>query len=833
MLYVGDGWAVDADAFTVERDGEFEALEPQAIDVLLHLLDHRDRLVTKIELLDEVWGDQFVSESALTTRIKQVRRALGDDGKRQDVIQTVHGRGYRFVAEVDERPSPSRDDVAGSGDDGRVVTETSTPARRPPSGADIPVARSGIVGRERLVTELVETVHRERLTSLVGLGGVGKTTLAGEIARRSSDLHADGVGFVDLVPVATDGDVAVSIASALGLAVAQAGPVDVAAELTDHDMLLVLDNCEHVVDGVAELCDALLDRAPDVRVLATSRVPLGVVGERRSAIGPLPVVSPDGGAIDLLDAVATRWGAEIPAEHRTSAITLCARIDGLPLAVELVGARLGTMSVPDVVARLDTLVDSDSRDRRHDRQASLGAVINDTLDALDERETRLVEVLGRLSGPFGLDDVETIADTAAIDDPVLVLAGLVDRSLVTRAPSAPASGRYRVLETVRQHVHSRDPARDATDDVHAAWCLGAVGDSVLRHHHDLDLAGWISRRYADVLTAERHLVARDRPEDAARIRTSTSLMMHVDDGPRAAQGLALVDERLTAVGTSELVTRLHCTGVLAAMAARRPDAMFEHGQLAVENADTTDDPSLRAQARILRTWSGVVVDPAQAFTDLDEAIELARGAEDERTEILAVGYKAANLAMARQFETAVELARDAVGRSDGLIDYPTQVAAQVLTTCQILDDPAAALALDDEVRRHASVSSPWGMDVTRQCLNASLGRTGVAHGALVDLAGRLRREGVDPFPDVLLPPAVAALVRGDDERSARYLGAIRHADRPTQSLMVSTAYRLLTSRARPADADSLGAAPRAIAEDALEWLGSLEPSGTVDAATST
>ncbi|MEM9747214.1 MAG: winged helix-turn-helix domain-containing protein [Actinomycetota bacterium] len=828
MRFEGDGWTLDADEFIVRSGGEPVDLEPQAVDVLLHLVQNRGRLVTKIEMLDAVWGDQFVGDAALATRISQVRRALGDDGRTQAMVRTVHGRGYRFVGEVAEIAGPG---VVGVVDDPPTPVDESdtrrvdTPSQRPDH--NIPAARVEMVGRRREVAEIVEALTADRLVTLIGLGGVGKTTLAAEVARRCVDRFRHGVGFVDLIP-AVSSDLHDTIATELGVVLSgddrRAALID---RLADRERLFVLDNCEHLADEVAELCDGLLDRAPHVRVLATSRVALGVVGERRMPISPLPITDPDGGAIDLLDAVATRWGAEIPPQHRSAAIALCTRADGLPLAIELIGARLATMSVPDVVARLDALLGSRSRDRRHDRHASLVAVLGDTLDALDHDETRLIELLGRLSGPFTVSDVESIAFAGGVTDPDETLSGLLDRSLVTRTVGVDGTHAHRVLETVRQQALARSSEPGDVADAHADWCLAAVGDSIFDHYYDIDAAGWKERRYADIALAEQRLLDVGRASDAARLRAATGLTMHFDEGTRAASALEAIERRLDDADGPEVVARLHCTGVFAAMAARDPSRLVSHGERAVSAADTAGSPSIRALARVLRSWSGVIVDPHQAFADLDEALVLATSVDDVETIAIARGYQVFNLAMSRRFDEAVELAERAFAECRARPTYPTRTVAQGLICCLVVDDPARALAIDADMRSRSMTSSPWGMDVTRQIVLASAGDLAGAQTDLVSLLRRLDRVGVDPFPDELLVPAAAALHLGETDRAARYLGAVRHAGRQTQSLMVSVSYRVLRDHVPPAEAADVGSDPRAVADEARAWLESVvrpEPS---------
>jgi DNA-binding winged helix-turn-helix (wHTH) protein len=214
-------------------------LERQVFDVLRHLIVNRHRVVPKVELLDEVWGDRFVSESALTSRIKAARRAIGDDGRAQHSIRTVHGIGYRFVAEV------SVEDSVGDGDAGGGSPATDQ-ARR------LPEPRTRLIGRDTDLAALVDLLDETRLVSLVGPGGVGKTTVALAAARAWCERE-DRVGvWADLIPARSDEDVARVVADAAGIEGGASRSVDQLAEnLAGRDLLVVLDNCEHVLEGAA------------------------------------------------------------------------------------------------------------------------------------------------------------------------------------------------------------------------------------------------------------------------------------------------------------------------------------------------------------------------------------------------------------------------------------------------------------------------------------------------------------------------------------------------------------------------------------------------------
>ena len=250
-------------------DGELQHLEPQAFDLLDFLVANRSRVVSKAELLDEVWGDQFVSESALTTRIKEIRRATGDDGRTQSVVKNFRGRGYRFVATLD----PS--------EEGEVPPVVADARRVPPE----PMAPS--VGIEAEIARLAELTESRRLITIVGSGGVGKTRLSVEVGRAVAGRHALGTRVAELSRIGEPEAIGPTIRRALDLGEANDGLAD---GLGAIDAMLVLDNCEHLIDAVAAIVPNLLSGGDSLHILATSREALGVPGEQRWALAPLSTV---------------------------------------------------------------------------------------------------------------------------------------------------------------------------------------------------------------------------------------------------------------------------------------------------------------------------------------------------------------------------------------------------------------------------------------------------------------------------------------------------------------------------------------------------------------
>ena len=275
---------LDVNRVIVRRDGREVKLEPQAFDVLCYLVEHRGEVVRKEQLLDDVWGDRFVSESALTTRIKSVRQALGDDGSRQAIIRTVHGKGYEFLATVEtlERPAP---------EDGAQV-------QRPPEPT-LPAALQPLIGRESLLERLAAALDKHRLITLVGPGGVGKTSVGVELARRTAERYPDGVKLVELVAVGDEDATLEAVATAIDVHFRRGSSIGdaIIETLRLRRSLVVLDNCEHLVEPVASLAGRVLREAPAISIVATSREPLALPGEQVWSVDPLSTGDAGAGAL--------------------------------------------------------------------------------------------------------------------------------------------------------------------------------------------------------------------------------------------------------------------------------------------------------------------------------------------------------------------------------------------------------------------------------------------------------------------------------------------------------------------------------------------------------
>jgi predicted ATPase/DNA-binding winged helix-turn-helix (wHTH) protein len=426
-------------------DGRPVELGERAFDTLLALIDGRGAVLSKDELMRRIWPDQVVEENNLEVQIWALRRMLGADRR---LIRTVARRGYQFTGDI------------------RVPASVEATPAAPTRLGNLPDSVSELVGREVEIGEVIALVTHHRLVTLSGPGGIGKTRLGLEVARRLLPTFPDGVFLAELAPLATSDLVPVTVAAVLGVTVtgASGSPERIGAAIGPKRLLLLLDNCEHLIEAAARVAEAMLRASPGVAVLSTSREPLRADGEHVYRVPPLATPSEDASLDDVLqhDAVglfvarAHAAEARFVPDHRaaTTIAAICRRLDGIPLAIELAAARVPALGTPGVAAHLDdrfALLTGGNRTALP-RQQTLRATFDWSYELLSERERTVLRRLAVFAGSFTLEAAMDVASGLGLSpmDVVHTLADLVTKSLVSA--DDPGRALYRLLETMRVYA---------------------------------------------------------------------------------------------------------------------------------------------------------------------------------------------------------------------------------------------------------------------------------------------------------------------------------------------------------------------------------------------
>ena len=401
-------------------------LGDRAFDLLSALLERPGEIFTKEELIARAWPRRVVEEGNLRIHIAALRRALGDrhDGRRY--IVNAIGRGYAFVADV------------------RTESATSTPGITT-AGHAIPAPLTRPIGRDSEVEEISFLVTRSRLVTILGGGGIGKSAIARCVAAQCVSAFRDGVCFIDLTSVADPRHVPRALAQ--GFAIGEEDPLsDLSRHLRQRHLLLLLDNCEHVIETTARVVETLLTKDSLLHVLATSREPLRVEGERRIRVKELGVPhetamidkrsAADHSAIKLFVDLAqcADQSFELTDTNAPVVASICRYLDGNPLAIELAAARVGSMPLTDLAARLkeQLLVNPLGRRTECARHQTFKATLDWSYALLADKERIALQRLSVFRGAFPLTlGIRVIAlDDISEDDAAYVLFGLTDQSLV-------------------------------------------------------------------------------------------------------------------------------------------------------------------------------------------------------------------------------------------------------------------------------------------------------------------------------------------------------------------------------------------------------------------
>jgi len=442
---------LDAAAQELRIEGKRAPLGPRGFGLLKALVENRHRALSKNELLDTVWRGVIVEENNLQVQVSTLRRLLGPQA-----IATIPGRGYRFML-------PIEGDAAQPHASTRTIEAQATPS--PPRRGNLPERLPELYGRDDECAAVQALVERHALVSIVGAAGIGKTRLALAAARDLEAACPDGVWVVELAALNDPRLLVQTLAQTLRLALPglRDATEELAAALRGQRALLVIDNCEHLIDDVGPAVAQLLRDAGTLRILATSREPLKVIDEHVYRLAPLSVPADaqvaDPAAYGAVRLLVERVRLLLPRFALTEAnvdavVEICQRLDGLPLAIELAAARVPVLGVAGVRERLGErfrVLTGGSRvaPKRHQ---TLRAALDWSHALLDEGERAVYRRLGAFVGSFSLESAQELAASDGIDAWAVLehLSSLVEKSLVI-AEGEPRP-RYRMLESTREHA---------------------------------------------------------------------------------------------------------------------------------------------------------------------------------------------------------------------------------------------------------------------------------------------------------------------------------------------------------------------------------------------
>ncbi|MFB7264492.1 BTAD domain-containing putative transcriptional regulator [Streptomyces nojiriensis] len=563
----------------VAASASFRAPVTRLSELRMAALEDRIEADLRLGRGRELTGEltSLVAEHPLREKlVGALMRALVAAGRPAEAL-TVYGNARAALAEeLGADPSPELSALHTAVLRGQVEVPAGPPpgATGRPPGPDAPAPplpspptnlRAGLasfVGRDEDLGQVDSLMGRFRLTTLIGPGGAGKTRLALQSARPLLARFPDGVWLVELGPLGAAADVAPAVLNALALrdqAPAAGDPLDrLTAALRTRTALLVLDNCEHLIEAAAATADRLLGACPGLRILATSREPLGLTGEALWPVRPLDL-PPEGAdaaqalsyaAVRLLnDRAAARSGFAVTEENAPAVTRICRALDGMPLAVELAAARLRTMSAEQLAARLDDrfrLLTGGARTapRQH---RTLRAVVDWSWELLTEAERVLLRRLAAFPGGATVETAEGVCAGGPVDayDVLDLITSLADKSLLVTA----GDGRYRMLETIRAYGLERleeAGEREAVRRAHAAYFTGLArtADPYLRRAEQLEWLGRLTEEHDNLAAALRGAIAAGDARAAVRLVAAAGwywwLGGHKAEGAElAARALAL------------------------------------------------------------------------------------------------------------------------------------------------------------------------------------------------------------------------------------------------------------------------------------------------------
>src|SRR6267143_1270673 len=435
----------------LRRDGRVHPLGDRALDILTYLADRPGEVIAKQELMDHVWSDVTVEEGNLRVHVAVIRKALGDGQFGNRYIANIKGRGYSFVGSVVSLSGGTESRNAKFRHQGRL-----------------PVRPLMMIGRETVVSEVSDKLRDERFVTLLGPGGIGKTTIALAVGRSVAEEFGGKVHFVDLESLTDPRHVAGAVATSLGLALKSKDPgLELVDLVRSRKLLVILDSCEHVIEAVALLAEQLYQESEQVYLLTTSRESLKVEGEHCYRVLPLDC-PPDGSeqtahavlrypAVQLfVRRVAARAGSVVLTDEEAPLVAeMCRKLDGLPLAIELAAGQVAALGLKNTAARLVSQLELLRLSHRTavPRHRSLKAALDWSYNLLSDGERIVFRHIAPFVGHFTLEGARYVAGElgASTGEILDAIAGLVEKSLITTRIDE-TQAQYRLLDTTRAYA---------------------------------------------------------------------------------------------------------------------------------------------------------------------------------------------------------------------------------------------------------------------------------------------------------------------------------------------------------------------------------------------
>lgn len=688
---------------------------------------------------------------------------------------------------------------------------------------NLPAQRTSFIGRDREIARVRELLKANRLVTIVGVGGSGKTRLAVEAARRSFATHVDGVYFCDLAAVSEPQLLPNQVVSAMGIGaggmlVPAAHDSDpVISFLADKQVLLILDNCEHLLEPTADYADAILERCPSVRIVATSREALDVVGEHTYPLRSLTL--PDPSNVEGSDAVllfydrarAARDDFELTEQNAVDVSDICRRLDGMPLAIELAAAQVGHLAPAQIAQRLDDRFALLTGGRRRvQRQQTLAAAVDWSYDLLSEDEQLLLRRLAVFPSTFTADAAQQVCDLGARADLWSLLRSLVRKSLVT--PEGGDETKYLLLETIRFYAQEKLVASGEADDIrsrHRDHVLESIGRDVVAWGFGPESAGHSQEREPDLWAALAWSQQQGRLDLVGRL-AATVLNVWMAN---FEEGIRWVDIALTAVDDLPRDVQADLFAARAWLGVGAVEDMHKTASFArraVEAGGSEPNDSVAGAYGILalmRSFEGVAsgTDVAEEVRELGRrGLELAASPNGTLMTVFNYGFALVNVGDIGGAIAALERTRAQSGEN---VLPPSTVTATLAVLYHLTDEHELALrnAQDAYEFMKRSVTTGWTLYFTLP-LGLCRAADGDHEGAL-----EIARRFVDApeamsIPGILSGTAtylgVLSAIREDWERASMIFATVRAAFgrgdvRGPTDLLLYAKYAPMVGRALP------------------------------------